>query len=122
MKRRSVSSSSLPQYFSAVRQMQLALMGHPVAQYPFLFHVVRAYRSWEEDEYPLPEVRCGVPATIAQAIWGLGMSTSAASVLRDSAFVIFAFCLNGLRESSVTSLRAEDVAIADNEISARCAW
>lgn len=34
--RRQVSTASLPQYFSAVRQMQVVLTGIPVPQFPFL--------------------------------------------------------------------------------------
>jgi len=117
--RRSVSSTSLPQYFSAVRQMQITLIGIEVPQYPFLQHVIRAYERWEEQNYPATEVRCGISATMIQAIWGLGMSTSSPSILRDCAMTLLSYCFNGLRESSVVSLQAQNVTVDEDHIHAR---
>lgn len=48
-----------------------------------------------------------VPAGVARKVWYLGMTARAArSTVRDAANVLFSYCLNGLRESSVLSLEA----------------
>ena len=64
-------------------------------------------------------VRCGLSAAVLQRIWGLGMSTTSVSVLRDSAACVSAFCFNGLRESSVLSLQEDAVCINDFKVTAR---
>lgn len=117
--RRHVSSRSIPQYLSAVRTMQTLALGTPVPSFPFVWHVIRAYRRWEEHHYPAPEVRCGVSASLLQQIWGLGMKTSSVSLLRDAALCVFAYCLNGLRESSVVSLPAANVNLTESFVVAR---
>lgn len=66
--RRRVSGNSIPQYLSAVRQMHLLVVGTPVPSFPFVWHVLRAYRRWEEDNFPLPAVRGGIPADLVQQI------------------------------------------------------
>lgn len=99
--------------------MQVLLTGTQVAKYPFLVHVLRAYERWEEENYPALATRCGIPATVVQAVWGLGMSTRTPSTLRDCALVVFAYCLNGLRDSSVISLLSANVNISGTEMVAR---
>lgn len=117
--RRSVSSASIPQYLNAVRQMQLATMGYEVPPYPLVNVVIRGYTRWEEEKFPQQEVRCGVPASVVQQIWALGMSTESPPVVRDASMCVFAFCLNGLRESSVESLLSTNVALSSEECTAR---
>lgn len=121
-RRRQVGSSSLAQYFSAVRQMQVILTGVPVPTYPFVAHVTRAYARWEEENYPQKEVRVGVSASVVQAIWGFGMQTGDPSKLRDAAMVMFAYCFNGLRESSVLTLRADNVELQGDQMMARLSF
>lgn len=88
---RGVGSSSIPQYLSAVRQMQVVVLGTPVPSYPFVWNVLRGYLQWEGLNYPQPDVRCGVPASILQQIWSLGMETSNVAVLRNAAACVFAY-------------------------------
>lgn len=114
-----ICSSSVPQYMSAVRQMQLTLTGVSVQSYPFVQHVLRAYKRWEEDKLPMSSVRCGISADSMQRIWGLGMSTTSIRMLRDTAACVLAFCFNGLRESSVLSLEEDAVVIHEMKITAR---
>lgn len=76
--------------------MQLAVTGTSVPNYPFLAHVLRAYQRWEKQQFPQPEVRCGVPASVVQAMLGLGMAPNSQGLLRNSAMVVFAYCVNGL--------------------------
>jgi len=117
--RRSVGSSSIPQYISAVRQMQLLLTGTPVPSYPMMVHVLRGYARWEEAKYPKQDVRCGVPASVVQRVWGLGMRSATTSVVRDAAMCVFAYCFNGLRESSVASLESRHVHLSPEEMKVR---
>lgn len=42
-----ITSVSIPQYLSAVRQMQLTLTGREVPSYPFIKHVIRANKNME---------------------------------------------------------------------------
>jgi hypothetical protein len=58
--RRRVSSSSIPQYMSAERSMNLMLVGTPVPLCQFLAHTLRAHERWEEEHLPALEVRLGV--------------------------------------------------------------
>lgn len=108
-KRRSISSRSVPQYLSAVRQMQLVLTGVPVPAFPLLPHVLRVLERWEEDKFPPLDIRSGLSAEHVQRIWGMGMSASLLQTVRDCAVCVFAFCFNGLRDSSVMSIQAKDV-------------
>ena len=117
--RRSVSAASLPQYLSAVRQMHLAVIGEAVPSFPMVWHVIRGFRKWEEANFPQRTVRAGVPASIVQRIWALGMETSSLSLLRDAAIVLFAYLLNGLRESSVASLKTSNIILTESNIVAR---
>lgn len=52
-------------------------------------------------------------------LWNLGMQASTLGVLRDSALCVFAFCMNGLRESSVTSIRSDLVEFQDGHVTVR---
>lgn len=54
-----------------------------------------------------------------QRIWALGMSSQHPGTVRDTAIVTFAFCMNGLRESSVASLLTANLALAPDSIVAR---
>lgn len=117
--RRSVSSRSLPQYFSAVRTMHSTLLGTAVPDFPFLPMVVRAYTKWEEEAFPQPTVRLGVPATMMQQVWSLGMSSESPSLVRDCAMLTFSYCMNGLRESSVLSILAGNVTLETDRVTAR---
>lgn len=117
--RRSVSSKSIPQYLSAVRQMQQVTLGVSVPNYPLLKAVIRGYTKWEEANFPLREVRCGISASVVQRIWGMGMSTDSPALLRDAALCVFAYCMNGLRESSVLSILHTNVAMDSNKLTAR---
>ena len=119
---RQVSSSSLPQYFSAVRQMQVILTGTLVRLYPFVANVTRAFARWEGKTYPQRKVRIGVAASVVQGIWRVVMQTGDPSRLRDVAMVMFAYCFNGLRESSVLILRADQVELHVNEMVARLSF
>ena len=60
--RRAVSSTSIPQYLSAVRQMQRHALGVAVPDFPLVTDVARAYARWEDDKFPQLEVSCGAPA------------------------------------------------------------
>lgn len=117
--RRSVSSASIPQYLSAVRQMHQTTLGYAIPSFPLVAALIRGYSRWEEANFPKTEVRCGIPATIIQRIWGLGMSTSSPATLRDAASCVFAYCLNGLRESSVLSILPPNVSLDGNAMTAR---
>ena len=98
--------------------MQLTLTGVEVCPYPFVQHVMRAYKRWEEDHFPMATVRCGLSTKVLKRIWGLGMSTSSFSVLRDSAVCVLDFCFNVLREISVLSLREDAMCIDNSKVTA----
>ena len=117
--RRSVGSASIPQYLSAVRQMQLLLTGTPVPPYPMMVHVLRGYRRWEEQNFPQQVVRCGIPASLLQRICHLGLTTDTQSLLRDSAMCVLSYVMNGLRESSVASLRTALTEISLDAVTVR---
>lgn len=117
--RRQVSSRSIPQYLSAVRGMQVVLYGTPVPSFPFVWHVLRGYRRWEEEHYPQREVRCGIPATVVQQICAFGIATDSLPLLRDAAVCCFSYCMNGLRESSVVSLETSKVSFPEDGLVAR---
>ena len=117
--RRTVSSASLPQYLSAIRQMYLVLCGAPVPSCPFVWHVLRGYKRWEEDNLLRRDVRCGLSASTPQYIWAHGMGTNHLGILRDSAMCVFAFCMSALRESSVASLEAANVVLHPDYLTAR---
>lgn len=120
---RSVGSSSIPQYLSAVRRMHELYTGRPVPTYPFVDVVIRAYGKWEEQQYPKESVRCGIDATIMLRVWNLGMHTPSLYMLRDCAVCVFTYCMNGLRESSTMSMEAVKVHFRDDELLARlCYW
>ena len=102
--RRSVGSASIPQYLSAVRQMQLLLTGVPVTPYPMMVHVLRGYRRREELNFPQQTVRCGIRATLLKRICHLGLTTDTQSLLRDASMCVLSYIMNGLRESSVVSV------------------
>lgn len=116
---RSARHASFTQYLSAVRQMKLVLTGTPIPPYPFFSHVLRAYRNWEEENFPHGEVRFGVPVTYAQRIWALGMQSASAIEVRNFFACTFAYFFNGLRESSVISLRTLDVSLDEKVVTAR---
>lgn len=99
--------------------MQLALTGEQVPSFPFVYHVVRAYKRWEESQFAQESVRLGVSASTVQRIWGLGMGTTSSTLLRDAAICVFAFCLNGVQESSLISLLTSNVEIDANTLTAR---
>lgn len=119
---RGVGVNSLPQYLSAVRRMHELYVGRAVPHYPFVDVVVRAYGKWEEQHFPKDTVRCGVDATSALRIWSLGMRTSSLSVLRDCAASVFAYCFNGLRESSTMSMESQKVNFLDGSMSCRLTY
>lgn len=58
----------MPKYMSAVRQMQLTLTGVEVCPYPFVQHVMREYKWWEEDHYQMATVRFRLSAEVLQRI------------------------------------------------------
>jgi hypothetical protein len=117
--RRRVSSSSLPQYMSAVRSMHLMLVGTPVPPCPLLAHTLRAYERWEEEHFPALEVRLGISASTVQLVWTAGMCPDAVlSTVRDCTAVVLAFCL-GLRESSALSIQTTDVEHSENFVRLR---
>lgn len=117
--RRAVGHSSLPQYLSAVRQMQRTVTGDSMPDFPLVSHLLRAYGRWEEEKYPRRAVRCGIPASVVQQIWGLGMSTDDPNVLRDAAVCVFAYCMNGLRESSVLTVEEANVTLTPDAMTVR---
>lgn len=47
------------------------------------------------------------------------MATTSSSLLRDTAIMMFAYCMNGLHDSSVTSLLASNVELGNHEVGAR---
>ena len=49
-------------------------------------------------------MRCRISAEVALRIWNLGMRTPVLATLRDFTAVVYAFCFNGLQESSVMTL------------------
>lgn len=116
---RCVSSRSIPQYLSAVRRMHLTLTGIAVPAFPYLDIVIRAYRKWEEGTFPQASVRCGLSADILQRIWALGMSSDDRDTVRECAACVFAFCFNGLRESTVMSVLCQNVTLTDDGIHVR---
>lgn len=118
-RRRKISSSSIPQYLSAVRQMKVMLTGLSVPEYPLLPHVLRGYEKWEAENFPTPSVRSGLSCSIMQRIWGLGMSSYVPQTVRDCAACVFAFCFNGVRDSSVMSIRSSNVSLTRLSMRAR---
>ena len=117
--RRRIGSSSIPQYFSAFRQRQLTTAGNPVPDFPYVKHVLRAFSRWEEQEFPVASVRVVINASQIKAIWELGMTSQNRNVIRDAAMCVFAYSLNGLRESSVASLLANNVSFTADSMTAR---
>jgi site-specific recombinase XerD len=117
--RRSVSAVSLPQYLAAVKHMQQLLWGTAVPAYHTVPVALRAYARWEEGGQPTADQRIGVPATIAQAIWALGIDPeSSVQQVRDTALVTLSYCL-GLRESSAVSIRADAITIDATSLQCR---
>lgn len=102
--RRQVSSSSIPQYIRAVQQMQLLTIGTPVQKFAFVSLVRRAYEKWEEETYPKATFRSGIAASEVRNVWLLGMESATSSTVSDFAMVVFSYCVNGLRQSSVWSI------------------
>ena len=118
--RRNVSSSSIPQYPSAVRYMRINLTSDPVPDYPFLSNVLRGYRRWEGAKLPKVDHRLGIPAGVMQQVWFDGMKENVnPRVARDAAMLVLSYSLNGLRESSVLSLQAANVTLCPDSITAR---
>ena len=117
--RRRVGSTSLPQYISAMRQMQQVSMGVPVPNYAMVPVLLQAYGKWEEANFPQAAVRNGISSQVMHQVWGMGMSTQSPSLLRDAAVCLFAYVMNGLRESSVMTVTVENVDLSDEVISAR---
>lgn len=100
--------------------MHQTLTSEPVPAFPFISHVLRGYRRWEEEQFPKAEHRLGLPATIMQQVWFDGMAENAdARAVRDASMLVLSYCLNGLRESSVLSLQTANVALSTESISAR---
>lgn len=116
---RSVSSRSLPQYLSAVRTIQSTLLGTAVSDFPFLPMVVQAYTKWEEEQFPQPAARLGVAATVMQQVSSWGMASDSPSVVRDCVVLTFSYCMNEQRESSVLSIPADNITLADDCVTAR---
>jgi site-specific recombinase XerD len=110
--RRSVSAASLSQYISAVRVVAKLFFDGKEAltagRMPILQAFLRAYGQWEARSLPRLTHRNGVPADIIQAIWANAMQSEDRVVIRDAAAVILAY-VQGLRESSVMSLPAENI-------------
>ncbi|CAN8064056.1 unnamed protein product [Agarophyton chilense] len=110
--KRKVSSLSLPQYRSAVRTMHSKLnlpLPPTPTEYPPLPRVIKAYKKWESELFPLADVRVGMGAGLARQIWRKGMAAgTSATCVRDAAMVVFAFIF-GLRESSVLHIKVEDI-------------
>lgn len=117
--RRRISSTSLAQYISAVRQMHLMSVGTPIPEYPLIHQVLRGNARWEEKSFPRPEVRFDISAEILRRIFSLGMTTESAPMLRNAAACSFSYCMNGLRESSVVPFSTGNVTICENKLSAR---
>ena len=111
--RRTVGSTSLPQYISAVRQMQQVSMGVPLPNYALVPVLLRANGKWEEAKCPQAVVLTGIASQVRQQVWGMGMSTQSLSLLRDAAVCLFAYAMSGLRESSVMTIIVEDVDPSD---------
>ena len=97
-------------------------VGQPVPHYPFLDAVVRGYAKWEEQNYPKDRVRCGISAEVALRVWNMGMSTPVLATLRDCTAVVFAYCFNGLRESSVMTLLTSKVSFLPGSMSCRLSY
>lgn len=94
--RRNVGSASLQQYSELFDKWRWLLMGRR--------------------KVSLLKSRCGVLAAVMQAVWGLGTATDSIGVMHDCAMLVFAFCLNGLRDSSVTSVLANNVHLTSASI------
>lgn len=117
--RRRIGASSIPQYIAAVRQRQVIGMGVQVPEYPLLPLMIRAYSRWEEAAHLLPEVRCGLSASQMCTIWEYAMQSTERKTVRDAAILMFAYCFNGLRESSVASMKFSDTEISDDSMTCR---
>lgn len=94
-------------------------VGVPLENFPFVDVVVRAYRKWEEENYPQHEVRVGVSAETMLAVYQLGMESVDLRTVRDCAALTFAYCFNGLRESSTMSLKESNVSISAEAMTTR---
>lgn len=99
--------------------MYRMVCGTEMGTFPILPHLIRAYSRWEEDQFPEVAVRCGVSSSHIQHMWGLGMSTTDPRMLRDCAAVVFSFTVNGLRESSVLTIKEQDVSLSETTLVAR---
>lgn len=115
---RHVAGNSLPQYISAVRTTQRDILGEAPITSPMIALAVESYKKWEEEKYPVKDKRVGIPAEVIHAVYDLGMRSEDACTIRDSAMMVFAYAFNGLRDSSVASLRACDVRIGDDDATA----
>lgn len=117
--RRRVGNTSLPQYIGAVQQMQQVTMGISVPNYALVPVLLRAYGKWEEANVSQAAVCNGISSQVMHQVLGIGMSTTSPSLLRDAAACMFAYAMNGLRESSVMTIAAEHVQLSDEVMSAR---
>lgn len=117
--RRKIGVSSVPQYLSSVRQRQLEELGLPVPSFPMVPLMIREYTKWEEEAQPLQDVRIGLSAEQMHKLWEMGMNATHKSIVRDAAMCLFAYCFNGLRESSVASMRVQDVSFTDQSMICR---
>ena len=96
--------------------MQLNTTGLQVPPFPFIKQVLRAFERWHDEVSPQPSVQLGVPSSIVQRIWKLGMDTLLREQLRDCALLVFAFCLNGLRESSISALPSSNATVSPEAV------
>ena len=94
-------------------------MGVPVPNYALVPVLLRAYGRWDEENFPQAAVRNGISSQVMQQVWGTDMSTQSPSLLRDAAVCLFAYAMNGLRESSVMTITVGDVELSDEVMSAR---
>lgn len=91
-----IVSASVLQYHINIRQIQLMITVYKVQSFPFDEHSMRAYRKWQEYNYPVTSVRCGLTAEVMIQLWALRIHTTSSIMLRDFSTVSFAFSINGL--------------------------
>lgn len=81
--------------------------------------MIRAYNKWEEEDFPLPKVRCGLGAGHLHHIFDVGMHATDIATVRDVAIVLLEYFFNGMRESSVVSFKDADTTLS-NQIMTHC--
>lgn len=76
---------------------------------PPLQHVLRSYKIWESERFPVHDVRVGISAGVVRKFWRKATREGVTAVcVRDEAVVVLVFIF-GLGESIVLKLKLSDI-------------